>query len=265
MKEICNNKQIRKEMPKNTQCRNDTLTAIFENIDKNEQHKEVARQLFFRMYDHFKIYQHGCLDLVFNEKYINPLYRNKCLDNNGKIIDIDLCWAEPVKKKDFDQILGFVRKTQAFDLSEIFSNLKKNLTISPKMIAYHTLMELKKYKFEDFNNENYTHVYKKQYFSDDIYADTIRASLILYKNLLCATKETFKEIDADIVKICEKQLTIYNEYLEKIDKYTLKDFENDFQQEQKQITVEINKYRKMEGTIKGMTKKTPPNTIVGVL
>ena len=217
------------------------IEAEFENISNNEKHKEIARELFFGHFDHSSI--NSYTDRRHNSPNLEPyLHKNRMLDKNGKIIDIDLCWAKPVEKKDFDQILGFVRKTQAFDLSEIFSNLKKNLTISPKMIAYHTLMELKKYDFKDFN--------------DDKHADCIKETLKAYQRLLSATKDNFAEIDKDVVKICENQLTIYNEYLEKIDKYSLKDFENDFQEEQKQITVEINKYSKMKRTIKGMTKKT---------
>ena len=95
------------------------------------------------------------------------------------------------------------------------------------------------------------------------HANSIKYTLKTYQRLLSATKENFKEIDSDIVKICEKQLTIYNEYLEKIDKYTLKDFENDFQQEQKQITSKINQYYPMEGIIKGKTKKPEPIPLKG--
>ena len=87
------------------------------------------------------------------------------------------------------------------------------------------------------------------------HANSIKYTLKTYQRLLSATKENFKEIDADIVKICKKQLTIYNEYLEKIDKYTLKDFEKAFQQEQEQITSKINKYCSMQEITQVKSKK----------
>ena len=228
------------------------INAEFQNISNNEKHKEIAREFLFSAFDHIhidEIKKAGFWLTPNGLEFDQPLRKNRLLDKNGKIIDIDLSPLEPMTKEHFHELFQFVTKSKQVDCSAIYSNLKKNLTISPKLIAYHALNELKKYDFKDFN--------------DDKHANCIKDTLKTYQSLLSATKENFKEIDADIVKICEKQLTIYNEYLEKIDKYTLKDFENDFQQEQKQITSKINQYYPMEGIIKGKTKKPEPIPLKG--
>ena len=148
-------------------------------------------------------------------------------------------------KEKFNALFDFVEKSKQFvDLPTIYSNLKKNLTISPKLIAYHALNELKKYDFKDFN--------------DDKHANCIKDTLKTYQRLLSATKDNFAKIDKDIVAICEKQLKLYDDYIAKIDEYSLKDFEKDFQEEQEQITSKINNYRSMSGNIKGKTKKPEP-------
>ena len=216
------------------------IQAEFDNISNNEKHKEIARELFFHHFDHSSI--NSYTDRCYNSHNLEPyLHKNRMLDKNGKIIDIDLCWAQPVKKEDFNQIFDFVKKTKAFNLNEIFTNLKKDLTISPKLITYHALMELSKYDFKDFN--------------DDKHADCIKETLKAYQSLLSATKDNFAKIDKDIVAICEKQLKLYDDYIAKIDEYSLKDFEKDFQEEQEQITSKINNYHSMSVIIKGKTKK----------
>ena len=110
-------------------------------------------------------------------------------------------------------------------------------------------MELKKYKFKDFDDKEH--------------ANSIKYILGIYQSLLSATKDNFAKIDKDVVEICEKQLKLYDDYIATINKYSLKDFENDFQQEQEQITSKINKYRSMSGIIKGKTKKTAPIPLQG--
>ena len=93
-------------------------------------------------------------------------------------------------------------------------------------------MELKKYEFKDFNDKEH--------------ANCIKDALRRYQSLLSATKDNFAEIDKDIVAICEKQLKLYDDYIAKIDEYSLKDFEKDFQEEQKGITSKIDKYCSMQ-------------------
>ena len=55
--------------------------------------------------------------------------------------------------------------------------------------------------------------------------------------------------------ICEEQLKLYDDYIANIDKYTLKDFEKDFQEEQKNITKQINKYCSMQEITQVKPKK----------
>lgn len=223
---------------------NRIINAEFQNISNNEKHKEIAREFLFSAFDHNHIDEYnknGIYDSAKGWEFKQPLCKNRLLDKNGKIVDIDLSLLDPMEEKDFNALLDFVKKSKQFDLPAIYSNLKKNLTISPKLIAYHTLMELKKYKFK--------------YFNDKEHANYIKYTLKTYQSLLSATKENFKNIDKDIVKICEKQLKLYDEYIAKIDEYSLKDFEKDFKEEQEQITSKINKYRSMQEITQVKPKK----------
>ena len=133
------------------------LKATFKNISFIERNKEIARELFFSIADRKKINSIPPMPYIEGQTTENSLVKNRMLDNNGKFIEIDLDVLEPMKEESFSKLWRFVVEHEAsfklseIKLSEIFSNLKKNLTISPKLIAYHTLMELKKYKFKDFN------------------------------------------------------------------------------------------------------------------
>ena len=253
MKAILAKKKMNSVTKKDMNTYDSLFEATFKNISFIERNKEIARELFFSIADRQKINSIPLYPDIEGMTSDSSLVKNRMLDDNGKFIEIDLDVLEPMKEKYFSELWQFVVDHEAsfklseIKLSEIFSNLKKNLTISPKLIAYHTLMELKKYKFKDFNDEEHTNCIK----------DTLRR----YQSLLSATKDNFAEIDKDIVAICKKQLKLYDDYIAKIDEYSLKNFEEEFKQEQEQITSKINKYRSMSVIIKGKTKKTEPKPL----
>lgn len=241
MKAILAKKKMNSSLTRNDmKTYNSLLEATFKNISLIERNKEIARELFFSIVDRTKI---NILPIYPLEGWTteNSLVQNRMLDNNGKIIDIDLSKLDPMEEEHFNALFDFVNKSNQFDLPAIYSNLKKDLTISPKLIAYHTLMELKKYNFKDFNDEKH--------------ANSIKKTLSTYRSLLSATKDNFATIDKDILAICEEQLKLYDDYIANIDKYTLKDFEKDFQEEQKNITKQINKYCSMQEITQVKPKK----------
>ena len=254
MKAILAKKKMNSVTKKDMNTYDSLFEATFKNISFIERNKEIARELFFSIADRKKINK---LPMCPLKGYVtdSSLVKNRMLDDNGKIIEIDLDVLESMKEESFSELWQFVVdheesfESSEIKLSEIFSNLKKNLTISPKLIAYHALMELKKYEFKDFNDKEH--------------ANCIKDALRRYQSLLSATKDNFAEIDKDIVAICEKQLKLYDDYIAKIDEYSLKDFEKDFQEEQEQITSKINNYRSMSGNIKCKIKKSEPIPLKG--
>ena len=241
-----------------------TLDGLTHEMQDNEKNKEIAREMLFSMYDLGNIWDYSNADKAYeqmltygkaydtNGKVIENKYgsigHNIMLGKDGKMIYIDLGYVRPLSRNDVQGIYDIIKKSK-FSFDKIISNLKKNLTIGPKLIAYHTLMELKKYKFKDFDDKEH--------------ANSIKYILGTYQSLISATKDNFAKIDKDVVEICEKQLKLYDNYIATINKYSLKDFENDFQQEQEQITSKINKYRSMSGIIKGKTKKPEPIPLQG--
>ena len=245
MKEIKGDKSINQDR---IECKekmydSDIINVAFKNISDIEKHKEIARELLFSAFDHNKINEYDKNTYYIKDKkyYRQPLSKNRILDKDGHIVDIDLLELNAIDKKYFDELYEFVKNSTLFNLNEIFSNLKKNLTISPKLITYHALMELRKYDFEDFDDQKYT--------------ECIKYVLKAYKDLLSATSKNFKDIDDDIVTICNEQLAVYNDYITKIQNYTIEEFLQDFEREQKPITTKINNYRFMQGTIRGRRKK----------
>ena len=222
-----------------------TLDGLTHEMQDNEKNKEIAREMLFSMYDLGNIWDYSNADKAYeqmltykkaydtNGKVIKnkhgPIGHNIMLGKDGKMIYIDLSYIHP---RDNVQDIYDTIKESKFSFDKIISNLKKNLTINPKLIAYHALMQLKKYKVKDFNDKEH--------------ANYIKYTLKTYQSLLSATKDNFAEIDKDVVKICEKQLKLYDDYIAKIDEYSLKDFEKDFQEEQKGITSKIDKYCSMQ-------------------
>ena len=245
MKEIKGDKSINQDRIeyKMKMYYSDIINVAFKNISYVEKHKEIARELLFSAFGHNKINEYAKNGYLIEQKiyYGQPLSKNRILDKDGHIVDIDLSELNAIDKKNFDKLYKFVENSELFNLNEIFTNLKKDLTISPKLITYHALMELSKYDFEDFDDQKYT--------------ECIKDVLNTYMQLLSATGENFKGIDEDIVNICNEQLAVYNKYIDTINDYNLNDFKNDFKNEKSNITQKINNYRSMSGIIHGRRKK----------
>lgn len=244
----------------------------------NEKNKEMARQLFFRMWDHDNLYEYNIkiddfYKTLLSNKNNNTQYKdvkhNILFDDNSKKnIYIDLQYLEAVDLHNFIDMYNLLQQSTMFKLKNIHSNFKKLLTINPKLIVFHTLMELKKYDFPHIaisqqmqrKEKNNDFIQTKESLEGELQLRTIIDNLTIYKNLLIQAKKNFEKIkDNDgIVTLCDKQIKIYNKYLENIQKYTKQDFEKDYDNECNCIETSINKYRSLCGVIKGTAKKTGP-------
>jgi hypothetical protein len=140
MKEIKGNKSINQEEICNNITCNDCVSIVFKNISKKEQHKKIAREFLFYMYDHPKINEF-CKRFKLHKNSIffyQPLSKNRILDKDGHIAYIDLSKIEPNENKDFVDTYNFISDSELINnLDEIFSNLKKILLLTQNLLLSH--------------------------------------------------------------------------------------------------------------------------------